>query len=64
MKYTISRILMAKRTYLKSDFGDTFWTPYVEPEDPEAKKILIIHILLAGVELFPLVDVLPTHVAP
>ena len=50
--------------YLECYLGHTSWTLDVEAEDSESQVEFVFHIFLAGVELLPLVYVLPTVVAP
>ena len=59
-----SRKAAPDQKYLKCYLGHTSWTLDVEAEDSESQVEFVFHIFLAGVELLPLVYVLPTVVAP
>lgn len=53
-----------KLIYLKGDLGQASCTLDVEAEDGQSHVELIHHSLLTGVELLPLVNVLPTSLTP
>ena len=59
-----SRKAAPDQKYLKCYLGYTSWTLDVEAEDSESQVEFVFHVFLAGVELLPLVYVLPTVVAP
>lgn len=55
---------MQKQIYLKGDLSQASCTLDVEAEDGQSHVELIHHSLLTGVELLPLVNVLPTSLTP
>ena len=52
------------KTNLKCYLGNTLGASDVEPENSQPKKIFVVDIFFARVELLALVDILSTHIAP
>ena len=57
-------VVSGGRVCPEADLGDTCCAFNVEPVNAETQVVHVVHVLLPGIELSPLVDVLPARRAP